>query len=327
MKSHTGANTKKVIYLRAAKIAAQNNKDLLIEILESQQKLPITASIQQWNAEETKKLIEECDLVMPLLLWDYPKYYTEFLKFMDHLIEKRIPLANDPFIIKWNSDKIYLKDLISRNAALVPTLFIESSSDIDQGLLALQTKVIMREWSEIIIKPTIANSAMGVLRLKSEDYLTKGLPHIKALLSQGYKVLAQPYISVVESAGEISALYFNGKYSHSVRKVPGKGDFRVQNEYGGVDFEYKPSQEEFLFHEKILSTAKESVKAYSKQDYYKHDFLYARIDYFITEDNTPLLSELEVMEPHLFLNIASETSIPNWQNAVVDYLQKIQGTN
>jgi hypothetical protein len=26
MKSHTGANTKKVIYLRAAKIAAQNNK-------------------------------------------------------------------------------------------------------------------------------------------------------------------------------------------------------------------------------------------------------------------------------------------------------------
>jgi hypothetical protein len=123
-----------------------------------------------------------------------------------------------------------------------------------------------------------------------------------------------------------------------------QGDFRVQNEYGGVDFEYKPSQEEFLFHEKILSTAKESVKAYSKQDYYKHDFLYARIDYFITEDNTPLLSELEVMEPHLFLNIASETSIPNWQNAVVDvstyiyvysssiltslkYLQKIQGTN
>lgn len=60
------------------------------------------------------------------------------------------------------------------------------------------------------------------------------------------------------------------------------------------------------------------MKAYSKQDYYKHDLLYARIDYFITEDNTPLLSELEVMEPHLFLNVASETSIPNWQNAVVD---------
>lgn len=29
-------------------------------------------------------------------------------------------------------------------------------------------------------------------------------------------------MSVVESAGEISALYFNGKYSHAVRKVPEK---------------------------------------------------------------------------------------------------------
>jgi len=167
-------------------------------------------------------------------------------------------------------------------------------------------------------------------------------------LSQGYKVLAQPFISVVESAGEISALYFNEKFSHAVRKVPEKvifaldneilrnrlqilfgkhlinarnviqGDFRVQNEYGGVDFEYKPSQEELTFHERILSASKESVRAYSKQDYYKHNILYARIDYFVTEDNKLLLSELEVMEPHLFLNIASEVSIPNWQNAVVD---------
>ncbi len=224
----------------------------------------------------------------------------------------------------------------------------------------------MREWSEIIIKPTVANGAIGVLRLKPEEYLTvrhhyyiiynstyvrllqKGLPHIKKLLSQGYKVLAQPFISAVESSGEISALYFNEKFSHAVRKVPEnviyvlddkiqefrieimfvkqlanaqntlQGDFRVQNEYGGVDFEYKPSQEELSFHERVLSAAKESVKAYSKQDYYKHDFLYARIDYFVTEDNKLLLSELEVMEPHLFLNIASDQSIPNWQNAVVD---------
>jgi hypothetical protein len=110
----------------------------LIEILESQQKLPITASIQQWNAEETKKLIEECDLVMPLLLWDYPKYYTEFLKFMDHLIEKRIPLANDPFIIKWNSDKIYLKVIIAMTESYLLSTARSSRSELTFRLDAVR---------------------------------------------------------------------------------------------------------------------------------------------------------------------------------------------
>jgi hypothetical protein len=47
----------------------------------------------------------------------------------------------------------------------------ESNSAIDEGLLALQTKAIMRQWDEIIIKPTVANGAGGVLRFKPEDYL------------------------------------------------------------------------------------------------------------------------------------------------------------
>jgi len=51
-------------------------------------------------------------------------------------------------------------------------IFVESSSDIDEGLLTLQTKIIMREWSELIIKPTVGNGSIGVLRLKPDEYLT-----------------------------------------------------------------------------------------------------------------------------------------------------------
>ena len=43
-------------------------QDILIDVLQSQQKLPITASIQQWNVEETQKLVEQCDLVMPFIV-------------------------------------------------------------------------------------------------------------------------------------------------------------------------------------------------------------------------------------------------------------------
>jgi hypothetical protein len=88
---------------------------MLAQILEDQQRIPISASIHQWNLEETKQILEKCDLAMPLLLWDYPSHYKAFLEFMDWLIERKIPLANDPFIIKWSSNKLYLKVISRKN--------------------------------------------------------------------------------------------------------------------------------------------------------------------------------------------------------------------
>ena len=43
----------------------------------------------------------------------------------------------------------------------------------------------------------------------------------------------QEFIPEILELGEFSLLYFNGQYSHALRKFNTSGDFRVQSEWGG----------------------------------------------------------------------------------------------
>ena len=48
-------------------------------------------------------------------------------------------------------------------------------------------------------------------------------------------MMLQPYLETVETEGELSALYFDGVFSHGVRKIPVPGDYRVQDDFGASD--------------------------------------------------------------------------------------------
>ena len=56
--------------------------------------------------------------------------------------------------------------------------------------------------------------------------------------------LVQPFVPELASAsGEWSLLFFRGRYSHAVLKRPQAGDFRVQEEFGGVADAAEPPPE------------------------------------------------------------------------------------
>jgi hypothetical protein len=44
----------------------------------------------------------------------------------------------------------------------------------------------------------------------------------------------------VVNEGEYSLFYFNGEYSHTILKTPQAGDFRVQEEHGGLITAFRP---------------------------------------------------------------------------------------
>ena len=66
-----------------------------------------------------------------------------------------------------------------------------------------------------------------------------------------------------------------------------KGDFRVQDDFGGTVLKYKPNSEEIEF-------AETAVKACETMP------IYARVDMFTDNNGQLALSELELIEPELW---------------------------
>ena len=78
-----------------------------------------------------------------------------------------------------------------------------------------------------------------------------------------------------------------GKYTHAVKKIAMKDDFRVQDDHGGKVEKYKPTKEEITFSEDCLKASPFTP-------------IYARVDIVYDNNNKPSLSELELIEPELW---------------------------
>lgn len=116
------------------------------------------------------------------------------------------------------------------------------------------------------------------------------------LLAWGYhydhaRMLIQPYLPTIESEGETSLLYFGGRLSHVVNKRPVHGDFRVQEEFGGL---YT-----------LLASPPAGAAALAEQvlDAVDEPLLYARIDMVPDTDGRWLLMEAELIEPDFYLGV------------------------
>ena len=86
--------------------------------------------------------------------------------------------------------------------------------------------------------------------------------------------------------------YFNGEYSHTILKTPKAGDFRVQEEHGGLIQATKPSADLLATGEKIMQ-------------YISPTPLYARVDFVRTEADEFAVVELELIEPSMYLREAA----------------------
>ena len=177
-------------------------------------------------------------------------------------------------MIERNVAKRYLIELADAGVPVVPTRLLQPGD----GLAGATGR--------IVLKPEIAAGADGIGLFDPDD--PAAATHLAALYGRG-NVLLQPYLPSVRD-GERSLMYLGGSYSHAVRKVPAGGDFRVQVEHGGVTTPYDPSAAE----RRVADRALAAVAA---------DLLYARVDLVTTPDG-PLLMELELIEPELFLTHA-----------------------
>lgn len=220
------------------------------------------------------------DTVVIRSTWDYIDHLDAFLAWTRQ-VAAVTRLHNFPAVVAWNAHKGYLDELHAFGLPVVPTRLLR------QGEAVTLDQVLRRQgWGLAVVKPAVSAGARDTVRVALRD-VAEHQAFFDGLLARG-DVLVQPYVESVTQGGERSLMFFEGRYSHAVRKVAAEGDFRVQPQFGGVITADQPPQKVKDLARSILERA-------------EVDTLYARVDLVRIGEKWKLL-ELELIEPLLFFS-------------------------
>jgi len=218
--------------------------------------------------------------------WDYMEKQEAYVRWAEE-VSSQIPFFNPPEIIRWNTEKTYLRDLAAQGVRIAPTVFLEKGSEVDVAHL-----MASKGWKQGFIKPVVGATARETLRFSADGLgLEKAQAHLQRLL-ESEAMMLQPYLKAVEKVGELSALFLGGRFSHAVRKVPQPGDYRVQDDFGAKDFPVELTSEQMKRAHSIVTLASERSPT--------GELLYARVDWLTDDEGELVLTELELVEPSLF---------------------------
>ena len=147
-----------------------------------------------------------------------------------------------------------------------------------------------RATAALVVKPAVSSGSRGAGRFEAGD--PAAAAHLAELVADR-DALVQPYIASVAEGGERSLIFLAGEFSHAVDKLPAAGDYRVQEMYGGRYSTHSPTAAETAVAERALAAAPAA------------ELLYARVD-LVDGPDGPLVMELELIEPELFLGFDAD---------------------
>jgi glutathione synthase/RimK-type ligase-like ATP-grasp enzyme len=226
-------------------------------------------------------------LVLPLLAWGYHCDHARWLRACETWRQAGIPVSNPADVLAWNSDKRYLLRLAAQGVPVPHTLHASrlTPEDLERGFSETGAE-------ELIVKPSVSGGAWKTHRIRrgeSFDAVFHDLPSAHG--EAGMDMLIQPYLPTIASEGETSLLFFGGAFSHAVNKRPPAGDFRVQEQFGGMYTALaSPPPGAVALAERTLAAIGTPL-------------LYARIDTVPDAGGRWLLMEAELIEPDFYLGV------------------------
>ncbi|MDQ6874981.1 MAG: hypothetical protein M3042_07990 [Actinomycetota bacterium] len=222
------------------------------------------------------------DLAVIRSPWDYAPRREEFVAWAESVPR----LANPAAVVRWNTDKRYLTDLSARGIPVVPTTF-----------LAPGDSIALPESGEFVVKPAVGAGALDTARYRPDERARAG-EHVRRLHGAGRTAMVQPYLARVDVAGETALLYTGGHYSHTIRK-----DALLTGPAGEVEGLYR--EESISAREPAPAQVALAEAALAAVPGSGGQLLYARVDLLPGPDGAPVLLELELTEPSLFLGLGT----------------------
>jgi glutathione synthase/RimK-type ligase-like ATP-grasp enzyme len=204
--------------------------------------------------------------------WDYESRRDEFLTWTASLPR----MLNSAAVVAWNTDKIYLPQLIEAGVDVVPTIAVDDAADLPAAVASFGGGVV---------KPRVGAGGRGVL------VVGEGEPVGDAGVGPW---VVQPLVESVRTEGETSVFVLDGEVVSQAQKVPAAGEIRVHERYGGTTVAVEVTDEAAGLARRTVAAA-EAILG-ERLDY-------ARVDQMRLADGRLAVSELEATEPGLYLEV------------------------
>lgn len=209
--------------------------------------------------------------------WDYTRAKEEFLDRLEALEAAGVAVCNPVAVVRWNADKLYLRDLAERGAVSIPTLWPEAATSTDI-LAAFDSFGADR----VVVKRRVGAGAIG------QDSFTRTTPP-----PQDWRIdqpaMIQPFLPAIQREGELSFIFVDGALSHALVKQAVPGEYRIQSLYGGIEVPLDPAPADRAAAEGVMAMLP-----------FAEAPLYARIDMVRLDSGELAVIEAEVIEPYLY---------------------------
>lgn len=242
----------------------------------------VASTVAAWDDPEVDWAAH--DLVVVRSTWDYVPRREAFLAWAEQ-VEATTRLANPASVLRWSTDKHYLAELAAAGVPVVPTTLVEPDE-----VLRLEPGP-----DDLVVKPAVSAGSRDTVRHPGPER-DAALRHVQALQAGGRAVVVQPYLEQVDLHGETAMVQIDGRHSHAARKgpilepgvLPAQGLFAVERM---SDRQATPA--ELAAADAALAAVAAALPG--------APVLYARVDLVPDEAERPLVLEVELAEPSLFL--------------------------
>lgn len=300
----------------------------------------IVYDVRPWD--DTTVNWRQYNTVLVRTTWDYSKSERkaqDFSKWLKDLAFDGVQVLNSADIISWNLHKAYLGELESEGVTVIPTEYVKRGADAN-------LHEILAKWgwsTPVLIKPCVSGGSRGCLRVDGTTVsLDQGAAFLRSMVltgnepgqgespgtpadsgagaaasarsGEGCDMMVQPYVGSVEVRGELSVVTVDGAVSHAVVKQPLPGEFRTQEEHGGVPRAVPVTRAMREAAERVLAAARTCVaRANGGRPLSPDALILARCDFLMLgaaagadggsdsdSEGTLALLELEAVEPCMF---------------------------
>jgi glutathione synthase/RimK-type ligase-like ATP-grasp enzyme len=152
---------------------------------------------------------------------------------------------------------------------------------------------------EFVVKPAVGAGALDTARYDAADRGHRRLAaeHMTRLAASGRTAMVQPYLAEVDTAGETGVVHLGGRASHAFRK-----DALLDGPSSVVNGLYREESTLPRIASPCESAlAEAALAAVARVAPAPEPLLYSRVDMVAGADGRPVVLEVELTEPSLYL--------------------------
>lgn len=208
--------------------------------------------------------------------WDYTEAKEEFLTRLSKLEAAGVTVANPQAVVRWNADKLYLRELAESGAATIPTLWPEAPDAAE-----VESAFARFGCDKVVVKRRVGAGGIG------QECFVRG--EVPTDWTMGQSAMIQPFLPSIQTEGELSFIFIAGALSHALIKRAAPGEYRIQSLYGGRESALDPAPSDRAAAEAVMAMLP-----------FGQAPVYARIDMVRLPGGDLAVIEAELIEPYLY---------------------------